>query len=143
MELVVDAKGVIEIDGKAVGTWNVGESGYQGALTIAAERLQFQINGPFSQGYSVRVTGPGRPGLELVYSWRDGYEFRGDSRESSLRLEETLLASGDAIVARISWTSQFVRLRFTDDVPLSDAARYGALVAVNRFFGEKIGPFSK
>jgi len=141
MELLIFVNGRIEIDGAAAGAWEVDESTLKGRLTIVGEPLAFEITGPFGGGFCVSVTGGGRPALELQTTWRDGDLFYGDARESRLALDTTVLTRDDATVAGISWTSQYVRLQFSGDVPLLDAARYGVLIAMNRFFGDKSGPF--
>ena len=143
MELTVHSTGVVDLDGLAVGSWSVDSSGNHGVLNVRSERLEFDVLGPFGQGYTVQVTGSERPKLELSYSWRDGYEVSGAPSESDLRLEDTALKNGDMLLASVSWTSRYVRLRFAEGLGLPDVVRYAVALAMNRFFADKTGPFSR
>jgi len=143
MELIVHSTGVVELDGLTAGAWSVDSSGNHGVLTVRSERVDFDVLGPFGQGYRVRVTGSERPKLELSYNWRDGYEVSGSPSESNLRLEDTALKNGDTLLASVSWTARYVRLRFAEGLGLPDVARYAAALATNRFFADKTGPFSR
>ena len=141
--MLFNETGQVLADGQAVGQVSYSRGSETGWVDLESRKYGFRLSGPFGQGYNMTILEPGQDPLGLSYSWRDGTEILEGDVELDLSEDGTTFTRRGELLASVSWTSKFVRVRVTESVSRHRGLIYASLLALDRMYADKTGVFRR
>jgi hypothetical protein len=106
----------------------------KGRVTGAGS-YDYEIHGPFGQGYNIRISGSGGA-AQLSYNWRDGPGAQVQSAGETFSMTETTMSGGRKSDTILQLSGGKLESAIRDGVLLS-------LFVIHHHYARRTGPFTR